>query len=145
MGLSDKVSNEATRNYLVSDCVKLMDEQVAAKNGLSGIALKAAYGIVKGVGPGYIPGALHWLLPEAAVALEPIWEEGVQKGDPVDYLSQNRSRTAELLLGITDVRIKNAKNEIVKASYSKLRKSIKNDVEEAVPDLAKILATHTEA
>lgn len=142
MGLSDKISDQNTQANLVADCTKLMDEQVAAKSGISGFALKAAYGVVKGVEPSYISGAIQRLLPEALAALDPMWDEGVQSGDPVQHLIQNRSRTADTLLSITDAKIEKSKNGAVRASYNKLRKSVKNDVEEAVPGLAKILGTH---
>jgi hypothetical protein len=142
MGLSDKISNQATQESLVADCTKLLDEQVAAKNGISGLALKAAYGVVKGIEPNYISGALQRLLPEALAALDPMWEEGVQSGDPVQHLSQNRSRTADMLLSITDTKIEKARNGVVRASYNKLRKSVKSDVEDAVPGLAKILSAY---
>jgi hypothetical protein len=49
------------------------------------------------------------------------------------------------LLSITDAKISKTKNGVVRSSYNKLRKSVKNDVEEAVPGLAKILGTHTQA
>ena len=142
MGLSDKISDQNTQANLVADCAKLMDEQVAAKNGISGLALKAAYGVVKGVEPSYIPRAIERLLPEALAALDPMWDEGIQSGDPVQHLIQNRARTADMLLNITDAKIEKARNGVVRSSYNKLRKSVKNDVEEAVPGLAKILSTH---
>jgi len=142
MGLSEKIDDPTIRANLVTDCAKLMDEQVSAKGGLSGLALKAAYGVVKGIEPGYIPGAIQRLLPEALTALEPIWAEGLQSGDPVQYLTDNRSRTADMLLSITDHRIEQSRNGAVRASYGKLRKSVKTDVEEAVPGLAKIIGTH---
>lgn len=141
MGLSDKIAQDAKEN-LVADCAKLMDEQVAAKSGLSGLALKAAYGVVKGVEPSYITGAIDRLLPDALAALDPMWDEGIQSGDPVEHLIQHRSRTADMLLSITDAKIEKSKNGAVRASYNKLRKSVKGDVEEAVPGLAKILGTH---
>lgn len=144
MGLSDKISNETIQANLVADCTRLMDEQVAAKNGISGFALKAAYGVVKGVEPSYISGAIQRLLPDALAALDPMWDEGVQSGDPVQHLIQNRSRTADMLLSITDAKIEKAKNGVVRSSYGKLRKSVKSDVEEAVPSLAKILGTHVQ-
>lgn len=131
--------------HLVADCARLMDEQVAAKNGISGLALKAAYSLVKGVDPGYISGAIHRLLPDALSALDPVWEEGIQAGDPVQHLIQNRSRTADMLLGITDAKVEKTKNGAVRSSYGKFRKSVKGDVEEAVPGLAKILGTHAQA
>lgn len=144
MSLSDQISDQNTKANLVADCAKLMDEQVAAKSGISGLALKAAYGVVKGIEPSYISGAIERLLPEALAALDPIWSEGVQLGDPVQHLSQNRSRTADMLLSITDAKIEKSKNGAVRASYNKLRKSVKNDVEEAVPGLATILGNHVQ-
>lgn len=142
MRLSDKLKDKNTQTNLVADCAKLMDEQVAAKTGISGLALKATYGVVKGVEPSYIPKAIQRLLPEALAALDPMWNEGVQSGDPVQHLIQNRSRTADMLLSITDAKIEKSRNGVVRASYSKLRNSVKTDVEEAVPGLAKILGVH---
>lgn len=139
MGLSDGINDPNKKQSVVADCVKLIDEQVAAKGGLSGLAFKAAYAAVNGVKPGYIAGAIERLLPEVLVALDPIWNEGVQTGDAVGFLTQNRSRTADALLGITDARIKTSNNGVVRGAYDKLRNSAKNDVEAAVPSLAKII------
>jgi hypothetical protein len=145
MGLSEGLNDPNKAASIVADCVKLIDEQVAAKGGLGGLGLKATYGTVKGVRPGYINGAIERLLPEALDALDPIWSEGVQTGDPVGYLSQNRSRTADALLGITDARIEKTSNGIVRGAYNKLRSSAKSDVEEAVPGLAKIIDNYTKS
>lgn len=142
MGLSDQINDQTISAKLAADCAKLMDEQVSTKSGLSGLALKATYGVVKGVGPTYIPEAIQRLLPDALAALDPMWNEGVQAGDPVQHLTQNRSQTADRLLSVTDARIEKSKNGVVRGAYSKLRKSVKGDIEEAVPGLAKILGTH---
>ncbi|MBF2086780.1 MULTISPECIES: hypothetical protein [Thermoleptolyngbya] len=145
MALSDTLSDQTTTQNLVADCVKLIDEQVAAKGGISGLALKAAYGVVKGIEPSYISGAIRRLLPEALAALDPMWNEGIQSGDPVQHLIQNRDRTADTLLSVTDHKIEKAKNSVVRASYGKLRTSVKGDVEAAVPGLAQILGTHVQS
>lgn len=142
MALSDKLSDPTLQANLVKDCVKLMDEQVAAKGGIGGLAIKAAYGVVKNIEPSYISAALNRLMPEALSALDPMWEEGMQAGDPVQHLTQNSSRTADTLLSITDARIEKSNNGVMRSTYGKFRKSVKNDIEEAVPDLAKILGTH---
>ncbi|MGG6297665.1 DUF6918 family protein [Leptolyngbya sp. AN02str] len=144
MGLSEKIADQTTKKNLVADCTKLIDEQVAAKGGVSGLALKAAYGVVKGVEPSYISGAIQRLLPDALAALDPVWNEGVQSGDPVQFLIQNRSLTADTLLSVTDAKIERAQNGVVRGAYSKLRKSVKGDVEAAVPGLAQILGTHVQ-
>lgn len=142
MVLSEKIQDETVRASIAADCAKLIDKQVAAKGGLAGIAMKTAYGVIKGIGAGYIPSAINRLLPEACKALEPIWQEGSAAGDPVTYLSENRDRTANSLLSVTDERIKGTKHTALGATYKKLRKSVKNDVEAAVPGLAHIINTH---
>ena len=142
MELTSAIQNETVRNEIAADCSQLIDRQVSAKGGLSGLALKTAYKVVKGIGADYIPGAINRLLPETCAALDPIWAEGVQAGDPVLYLSNHQDRTADIILGATDRRIANNGNAIIKSSYQKLRKSVKGDVATAVPELAQILNRH---
>lgn len=142
MELTRKIQDKAVRESIAADCTQLIDRQVKAKSGLSGMALKATYGVVKGVGADYIPGAIQRLLPQTCAALDPMWEEGLQKGDPVAHLSQNEDRAADLILSATDARIESNGSGVIKASYNKLRKSIKGDVAAAVPELAQILGKH---
>lgn len=142
MTLTSKIQDKAVRKSIAADCTQLIDQQVSAKGGLSGLALKATYGVVKGIGADYVPGAINRLLPETCTALDPIWAEGIEKGDPVAYLSQNKDRTADLILSTTDKRIANNGNGVIKASYNKLRKSVKGDVAAAVPELAQIIDRH---
>jgi len=142
MGLWEQINTPATREQVVADCIQLMDQQVSAKGGIGGLALKAAYGVVKGVGAGYIPSALNRLLPEVCNALDPMWQAGVAAGDPVAHLSHHAAQAADCLLGVTDARMAKSDNGVVKGAYNKLRKSVQGDVEAAVPALATILATH---
>lgn len=140
--LSEKIQDTAVRASIADDCAKLIDKQVAAKGGLAGMAMKTAYGVIKGVGAGYIPGAINRLLPDALKALDPLWQEGAAAGDPVKYLSENSDRTADSILSVTDARIAKTSNGVVSATYKKLRKSVKNDVQAAVPDLAQIINSY---
>jgi hypothetical protein len=145
MGLSDGLNDPNKTAQVVADCVKLIDEQIAAKSGIGGLGWKAAYAAVKGIKPNYIDGAIERLLPESFAALDPIWSEGKQSGDPVEYFSQNRSRAAEALLSITDARSQKSDSSIIRGSYNKLRKSAKGEVEQAIPGLAKIIDNYTKA
>lgn len=145
MALSERLQSEQVKASVASDCAKLVDAQVASKGGLSGLALKAAYGVVRGIDANYVPGAIQRLLPEAFSALDPVWDEGVQAGDPVAYLTQHSDRTADTILSVTDAKIKRVSNNLICSSYNKLRKSVKGDIEAAVPGLAQILGKHTSA
>ena len=141
MELNDKINGSAYGS-MAEDCTHLIDRQVSAKTGLSGIALKTTYKVVKGIGNDYVLGAIRRLLPETLTALSPIWTEGVQQGDPVAYLAQHSDRTADVILSTTDARIAKKGGGLVGASYQKLRKSVKRDVVEAVPELARIIGKY---
>lgn len=142
MGLSDQIKDPQVRSSIAADCAKLIDEQVAAKGGLSGLALKATYGVVKGLGANYVVGAIERLLPDVLVALDPIWNEGVAAGNPVEHLATHPTETADRVLSVTDARIQKTNNGVVRGAYNKLRQSVKQDVEAAVPDLAKIIGQY---
>lgn len=143
MKLSAIIEDKAVKESIVEDCTQLIDAQVKAKSGLSGLALKTAYNVVKGLGASYIPGAIGRLLPEVLEALDPLWKEGVQAGKPVEHLIDHRSQTADMVLKVTDERAQRT-NNVVRSSYNKLRKSVKGDVEEAVPGIARIIAAHAQ-
>lgn len=142
MALSDALTNPQKKAAVVADCCTLIDEEVAGKSGISGFAVKAGYGAVKGIKPGFIAHVVDHLLKDFADALDPIWAEGAAKGDPSAHLLANRSRAADALLAITDAKSKNAKSSVVRGTYEKLRGTAKKHVEEAVPRLARLLAKH---
>lgn len=143
MGLSDGLLNPTKKTMVIEDCCNMIEGQLASKSGMSGIALKTAFAALKGVKPGYIPYVVEQILPQCFTALDPLWSLGVEKGNPVEYLSTNRSDTADALLGVTDARVKNSNRQIVRGTYEKLRSSAKKHVEEAVPDLAKVIDNYT--
>lgn len=143
MKLSDIINERSVKESIVEECTCLIDDQVANKGGISGMALKTAYRVVRGVGPDYVPGAIGRVLPEAFKALDPIWNEGLEAGDPVSYLAENSSRTADVILSVTDARAKKTSG-VVAGAYQKLRRSVKGDVEEAVPELASIINKHAQ-
>jgi hypothetical protein len=145
MALSEALLSPNKKAAVVADCCSLIDEEVAAKSGISGFAVKAGYGAVKGIKPGFIAHVVDHLLKEFAEALDPIWSEGVAKGDPKAHVLSNRPRVADALLAITDAKSKNAKSSVVRGAYDKLRGSAKKHVEEALPRLVKVLEKHSVA
>ncbi len=145
MALSDILLNEKNRDNFVDDCVKLIDEQVASASAIGGLALKAAYSIVKGIRADYCAQVVDQLLPDISSALDPMWTEAVTNGNPVEYLTQRKSQVADELLQISDARVENSTRAMVKGAYGKLRPSAKNYVEKGIPDLAKIIDKYNSA
>jgi hypothetical protein len=129
---------------VVEDCLALIDAEVKDKGGISGLAIKAGYGAVKGVKPGFIKHTVTELLPEFAKVLDPIYQEGQSAGKPAgDFFAANSGRVAEALLAITDAKAQSSKNSLVKGTYEKLRGSAKKNVEAAAPRLGKMIEKHT--
>jgi hypothetical protein len=138
--LPDVLLDESKRAAVVDDCVALIDAEVGDKGGLSGFAIKAGYGAVKGIKPGFIRQAVGDMLPEFAKALDPTFQDAKAQNRSVsDYFSANAPRVADALLAITDARAEKVKSGVVKGTYDKLRGTAKKNVEAAVPRLGKMV------
>lgn len=131
------------RPLLVDDSLRVLDAEVDDKSGLSGIAVKTAYKVVKGISPGFLRDVVNHLLDDFLDALDPIYQEAVTKGvAPRQHLQGNPGRVADALLSITDRRAQRAKNPIVKSTYERLRGQAKKHVEAAVPRLGDLFQKH---
>jgi hypothetical protein len=138
--LSEILTDEAKKPQIVADCCQLIDEEVKDKGGISGLAIKAGYGTVKGIKPGFIEKAVTDLLPDFATALTPIYDDAKSQNKPVaDFFSANSARVADALLAITDAKAARAKSGVAKGAYEKLRGSAKKNVEAAVPRLGRMI------
>jgi hypothetical protein len=144
--LTEILTVPGTRPKVVADCVTLVQEEVDAKGGLSGLAIKAAYAVVKAVKPGFISEALDHMLDDFATKLEPFWADAQAKNEPIGALMNGRAgEVADALLSISDARAARAKNQGAKKAYEKLRPTGKKHVETAVPRLGRLIAKYTSA
>jgi hypothetical protein len=143
MGLVESLGDASKKDAVIADVCKLVDEEVASKGGLSGIALKAGYAAVKGIKPGFVQGVVRKLLPEFAQKLDPIWADATKDGKPIAFMERERSRVADALLSVTDSKIDRAESDLVRGTYKKLRGSAKKNVEEAVPRLARVVEKYS--
>ena len=131
------------RAAVVDDALRVLDAEVDDKSGLSGIAIKTAFKVVRGISPDFLRNTVDHLLDDFLKALDPIYQEAVQRGvDARQHMTSNPSRVADQLLAITDGRAARAKNQVVKKTYEKLRDGAKKHVEAAVPRLGDLFARH---
>jgi hypothetical protein len=142
--LPEVLSSDAKKTLVVDDCCTLIDSEVEDKGGLSGLALKAGYAAVKNIKPGFIRHVVTDLLPEFAVAMDPIFQEAKTRAVPVAaHFNANSGRVADALLSITDEKAKRSTSGVVKGTYERLRGTAKKNVEAAIPRLGKLLEKHT--
>jgi len=138
LGTGDK------RRAVIDDALNVLDAEVGDKSGISGLAIKGAYKLVQGVKPGFLRQVVDWMLDDFLTALQPVYAEALDKGEPAGaYLQRNASRVADALLSVTDARAARAEGSIVKKAYDKLRPTAKKHVEAAAPRLASMVERHT--
>lgn len=128
------------RKSVVRDVCDLIDQEVSDKSGLSGVAIKTAFKVVKGVKAGFIPDVVNALLDDFLGAIEPMYAAAQAANiAPGAYLKNNSGQAAESLLGVTDTRAKKADKGVVLKTYEKLRPTAKKHVEAAIPRLGDLL------
>lgn len=138
--LSELVSEPTKRKQLIEEALKVVDAEVSDKSGLGGMAIKAAYGMAKGVAPGIMPKILDALSNDFLDALQPFYDEAKTKGVALKSLLENRSaEAANALLAITDQRAAGESGGALKKGYEKLRPTAQKHVEAAIPRLSELI------
>jgi hypothetical protein len=138
--LTDMLLAPGARPKVIADCVQLINEEVDSKGGLTGLAVKGAYALVKAVKPGFINEAVDHMLDDFVKRLEPFWAEAQSKNEPIGPLLSSRApQVADALLSISDERAARSTNQSLKKAYEKLRPTGKKHVEQAVPRVGRLI------
>lgn len=141
--LKDQLLTAEKRPQLLTDCEKLIDEEVAAKSGLSGMAVKGAFAMVKAVKPGIIRESVDALIDDFVSKMEPFYTAQQGGSQSVEaYFSARAGEVADALLGVTDARAARAKNATIKKAYESLRPKGKQHVEAAIPRLSRLVGKY---
>ncbi len=144
--LKELLGSGEKRTAVIDDACKVLDLEVADKSGVSGLAIKGGYKLVRGIKPGFVREVVDHLLDDFLDALDPIYQEAVEKKQPAGaHLKEDPARVADALLGITDARAEHAKSGAIKKTYRKLRPMAHKHVEAAAPRLAEMLDRHAAA
>lgn len=138
--------DEVDRASVITDTVKLIDEEVARKSGVTGLALKGGYKVVKKLRGGrMIEEAVDHLLDDFSTALSPLYADYCASPDTASFeqhLSQNADEAADALLGITDAKLERAENKVIIKTYEKLRGQAEKHVVEALPGVGRLIDHH---
>jgi hypothetical protein len=144
--LTDILLVPGTRPKVITDCVQLINEEVDSKGGLTGLAVKGAYALVKAVKPGFVTEAVDHMLDDFVKRLEPFWADAQAKSESVGALFNSRApQVADALLAISDERAARSTNPTLKKAYEKLRPTGKKHVEQAVPRVGRLIQKYASA
>lgn len=144
--LREQFQTRERRAPLIEDALQVLDAEVQSKSGLGGLAIKAAFGVLKGVSPGILKQIIDKLLDDFLESVDPVYQRAIAEGRTAGALiSQEKSSVADALLRVTDRKAAAVKSETLKKTYEKLRPSAQKHVEEAAPRLAELLDKHAQA
>ena len=142
--LAEQLLSPEHRPAVIQDVARLVEAEVARKTGLGGFALQAAFSVLRGAGPQWLPGVLDRWAPDLVAALEGPFSRAQAGGESLPALfAQEKSQIAQALLGIVDAKANRSANATAVKAYQKLRGSAVKHLEEAVPALAALLERHT--
>jgi hypothetical protein len=138
--LTDILLVPGNRPKVIADCVQLINEEVDSKGGLTGLAVKGAFALVKAVKPGFVTEAVDHMLDDFVKRLEPFWADAQTRNEPIGPLMNARGpQVADALLAISDERAARSTNPTLKKAYEKLRPTGKKHVEQAVPRVGRLI------
>lgn len=147
--LKKLLSNNSKRSHLVTSCTELISAEVNKKSGLSGMAIKGGYVVVKNLKSEMIPEAVDWLLDDFVAVLEPETQKFQKNGGTLDdaaalekHFIQDGEHIADSLLSVTDQKATKAKNKILLGAYNKLRPLAVKEVKAALPGVARVIANN---
>lgn len=132
------------RPAVVADLHQLVDAEVGDKGGVSGLAVKGGYSVLRKINARFVPDAIDGMLDDFVQRVEPFYAEfsAAPTGTLAQHLVANSDAVADALLGVTDDRAAGSRRESVKKVYGKLRPQAKKHVEEALPRLGDVIAKH---
>ena len=143
MTLTEALQDPARRESVVADGVRVIDEEVAARRGLSGAALRAGYGAFKKLRPGITRSAVERLLPLMTPPLDRHWALAQATTDPHRYFRDHSGAVADDLLAVTDGLADRAKNRMLVRLYKSLRGQARDHVILSVPRIPELIARHS--
>jgi hypothetical protein len=124
-----------TQPQVVSDCYKLIDQQISEMSGVSGTAVKLAFKAVNTFLPGHAYHMAGKLLPDFVGQLEPYWADfnTAGGGEFGDYLAKRGDEVTGALLSVTDSKAASSGRPTVIKAYGTVRGGAGKHVQAALP------------
>ncbi len=127
--------------YVIADCQRLIEQEVSAKSGVSGTAVKLAYKTANTLASGYIASMVESLLPDMVTELEPFWADFCASGASGfgDYLVKRGDEVSEALLSVTDARAKVSSRATILKAYGAVRGGAAKHIVAALPGVGALV------
>ena len=141
--LKEIIEDPKVSQSVLTDGLRVLDEEVAKRSGIGGMAIKGAYKVIKNVQGGRtLEKAVKILMPEFIDKLDPYFVRFQKEGKGKtweEYLRPHYDTLADELLAITDRKIQGTDNRAVRGTYDKFRPKARKEVIASLPALARMI------
>lgn len=141
--LVEVIQDPAQRQQVVQATTQLIDQEVSKAGGITGMAIKGGYKVVKKLKDGrMIPAVLDGLLDEFVAGIEPMHAAYRESGESAGfgaYLTARPTEACNALLSITDARAQRTDNAVLRKTYQKLRPHGEKYVQAALPGVGAMI------
>jgi hypothetical protein len=139
--LHESLLAQDTRPKVLSDCLRLIAQELADKSGVTGNAIKLAYKTVSSFAPGYLRQTMDDMLPQIVDKLQPFWTDFTAAGGSEfgDYLAKRGQEVSETLLSISDAMGEVSEHPTIVRAYRAVRGSAAKHVEAALPRIGDLV------
>jgi len=141
--LKEIIEDPGVSRSVLTDGLRVLDEEVAKRSGLGGLAIKGAYKVIKNIHGGKtLEKAVGMLIPAFIDKLEPYYARYQEKGEGktwAEYLRPHYDTLADELLAVTDQKAQGSDNRAVRGAYDKLRPKARKEVIASLPALARMM------
>ncbi len=141
--LNELIEDPKSRAAILDDSVRVLDDEMAKRSGISGMALKGMYKMIKKAQKGQLMRkALDYLMEDFIEKLEPYYEKYQKESGGASwsaYLSSHYETLADELLVMTDEKAKKTQHDVIRTTYKKFRPKARSEVITSLPALARMM------
>ena len=125
------------------DCVELIENFIAGRSGLKGMAYRTGMAMLTRARPGILQRATAKLMPQFIEALDPLFQEYQNQpaGSFSAYLDKNSVRAADALVSVAD-RMAQQGSEMARKTYGKFRGGAEDEMQTLVTGLGRVISKH---
>lgn len=140
--LADQLLNAQTFPRFAGDAEAFVQAEIAKH----GMALRAAFKVVKKLKPNIIERVVREIAPDFVHALEPCYAEYRQsaQNDLRAHLLANETAVADAALSAADRRAERIESRTIRSAYDRVRGRAQREVVDSVPEIATIIARHAQ-
>lgn len=140
--LAEQLFDHTIYPQLLEDSKSLVNTEIEKK----GFAIRTAFNMAQKAKPDLVQRGMEKLLPEFVQALEPFYAQASANPDTDfhNHLLNHRTEVANALLLVSDRRVDEVNNRVVKSGYKKLRGKAEHEVVAAMPGIADVMSKYAE-